>query len=111
METQVEEKGYNGWKNYETWAVKLWLDNDRASYEYTREMVDYARTHADDHPNVNSGIWSVEEAVRFSLADQLRQEVEENMPDLGASMYADLLNASMSEVDWDEIAENILSES
>ena len=24
---------YNGWTNYETWAVKLWMDNEEGSYE------------------------------------------------------------------------------
>ena len=24
----AEKKTYNGWTNYETWNVKLWLDND-----------------------------------------------------------------------------------
>ncbi len=29
-----DEKGYNGWSNYETWNVKLWMDNDEGSYNY-----------------------------------------------------------------------------
>ena len=26
------DKTYNGWSTYETWAVALWLDNERSSY-------------------------------------------------------------------------------
>ena len=26
------EKGYNGWKNYETWNVALWIGNDEKLY-------------------------------------------------------------------------------
>jgi hypothetical protein len=29
---------YNGWTNYETWAIALWIDNDRASYDYWRDI-------------------------------------------------------------------------
>ena len=25
---------YNGWTNYETWNVALWMDNDETSYQY-----------------------------------------------------------------------------
>ena len=36
---------YNGWKNYETWNVALWIGNDEGIY---RAAVDYMR-------NVNKG--------------------------------------------------------
>lgn len=26
----------NGWKNYETWNVALWIDNDRGFYDVAR---------------------------------------------------------------------------
>lgn len=29
---------YNGWSNYETWNVKLWIDNEEGSYDYWREQ-------------------------------------------------------------------------
>jgi hypothetical protein len=30
---------YNGWSNYETWNVALWLDNEQGTYNMTREVV------------------------------------------------------------------------
>jgi hypothetical protein len=33
---------YNGWKNYATWNVALWLSNDEALYKVARRCVRYA---------------------------------------------------------------------
>lgn len=30
------EQGYNGWANYETWNVALWIGNDEGLYEIAR---------------------------------------------------------------------------
>ena len=32
---------YNGYKNYETWNVALWLQNDEGLYEFSKSMPDY----------------------------------------------------------------------
>lgn len=32
---------YNGWTNYETWNVALWMDNDESSYQYALIAKDY----------------------------------------------------------------------
>lgn len=29
---------YNGWKNYETWNVALWIGSDEGLYSIAREM-------------------------------------------------------------------------
>ena len=32
---------YNGWENYETWNVALWINNDQGLYNIAREAGDY----------------------------------------------------------------------
>lgn len=33
---------YNGWKNWETWNVALWIGNDEGLYNIARRCRDYA---------------------------------------------------------------------
>jgi hypothetical protein len=39
---------YNGWKNYETWNVALFLDNDEGTYLAVREYVRSTLNSTDD---------------------------------------------------------------
>lgn len=98
---------YNGWKNYETWNVALWIGNEPGTYEAAREMTQAAYDATDED---QTHAERLEEAAS-DLSRQIQEWVESEMlPDLGACMASDLLNAAMSEVDWYEIAENWLSE-
>ena len=36
-----QDTEYNGWTNYETWNVGLWLGNDQGLYEMARRAFDY----------------------------------------------------------------------
>lgn len=98
----MEERKYNGWTNYETWCVNLWLSNDEGSYETCRELVESAldSSETDDNGDV------IHDRDRIHLAaDSLQEFVKELAPDLGPSMFSDMLNSALSEVDWQEIAE------
>ena len=35
-QTQMTTETYNGWANYETWNVALWLGNDEGMYDLAR---------------------------------------------------------------------------
>ena len=101
---------YNGWTNYESWAVHLWLTNEQGSYFYWQEQ---ARSRIDDAPHsrqVRDGIWTADRAALFMLADQLREEIENEAPNGAASVYSDLLTSALSEVNWSEIAQAIIDE-
>ena len=41
FQTDLTDKGYNGWSNYETWNVSLWIQNDEGLYNACRRMSDY----------------------------------------------------------------------
>ena len=38
----MNNKRYNGWANYETWNVALWIGNDEGLYNIARGERDYA---------------------------------------------------------------------
>ena len=110
-----ETKTYNGWSNYETWNVKLWIDNEQGDYEYwrevTRECMEEASTGSSSYAKLTGReIFTREERAVLELERRLKDEIEENAPDLGASMWADLMNAALSEVNWHEIAKAMVDD-
>ena len=109
---------YNGWTNYETWCVHLWLTNDSGSYCY---WSDQATVHLNDSARcaqVMSGTWTREDAARYSLASELKESFEQYHPFHGdhleklrrPDVFTDLLDAAISEVNWDEVASSFLDD-
>ena len=102
----TEQKTYNGWTNYETWAVALWIDNEEGSYNYWREVCQELLD--------NSTCETLEERrsdAASDVAQRLKDEIEEGNPLSGkASLYSDLLQAAISETNWYEIAKNWLDD-
>lgn len=96
----MNDKEYNGWNNYETWLTALWIDNDYSSYQYRCELLEQVKAeHQDKHKRENC------------LASNLRDWIESQNPITeSSSLFTDLINSALSEVDWQEIAENFLSE-
>ena len=80
---------YNGWTNYETWNIALWLGNDRQLHEAAIAVA-------------KSTLKNVEKA------DRIRQwfELEAEKTVSPSSWQTDLLGHALSRVNWDEIVEN-----
>jgi hypothetical protein len=102
---------YNGWTNYETWLVNLWMDNE----ENTQAAVtDMARQALAD--NTESEINEAGEDVATTdkdqaisdLANQLEAMHDDALADIMGviGVFKDLLQGSLGRVDWREIAES-----
>ena len=87
----MTKQEYNGWTNYETWNYKLWLDNNQATYDAVRTL---AKKYND----------------AYELSIELSKVAHDNAPLLEASFYSDVLNASIREVNFFEIAKSYLEE-
>ncbi len=96
---------YNGWTNYETWAVNLWMSNDQGSDFYWNETAQEVYNDADTDKS-----FTREERATLNLSDRLKDEHEQSQPELGATLWTDLLGAAMSEVNWYEIAEHYIAD-
>jgi hypothetical protein len=114
----MPDETYNGWTNYETWGVALVLDNDHGTYDYVRERVAEIRADAAAYAaDVLNGIWSLESAIRFGVADFLKdytQELcgigdEEYVPE-PSLMARQLLGGAIDRVDFESIADHYLSD-
>ena len=78
-QTQFTDTDYNGWTNYETWNVGLWLGNDEGLYEVARRALDF------DHliEMLNSyGSEFTGDGVRWDDPSVNRVEIEEMLEEL-----------------------------
>ena len=103
----MERTTYNGWTNYETWLVNLWMSNDAGSDDYYRETAQEIYDDAEEEARADgTALFTREEVATRLLADRLKDEHEERQSELTGvtGLFADLLNAALSEVDWYEIA-------
>jgi hypothetical protein len=95
---------YNGWGNYPTWCVNLWLSNEESLYNEARELV----SAPVDLLGSESSLVYVEpdRRRRIAAAERLKSWVRDDLaPDLGASFAADLLGYALDDVDWFELAD------
>lgn len=106
----MTEETYNGWTNRETWALNLWLTNDRGLYEATRERVRDAveAYEPGEYGPPTAPDYYVGEAVR-AFWDEITDPEEDLLPakDI-VSMLRDV--GSEYRVNWDEIGAYWLSD-
>jgi hypothetical protein len=83
---------YNGWCNYETWLVHLWLSNDQIVYDALRAEALEADT-----------LYDAKKLIEHWVENELEQFLEGRE----AGMFVDLLRGALSEVNWYEIARHV----
>ena len=93
----MQKLEYNGWYNYETWNLKLWLDNDKGTYN----------TVQDKAKSLIKKYKGFDDEAETNFATWLKEYTLENMPELKPSFYSDVLSASIREVNFHEIAKHI----
>jgi hypothetical protein len=77
---------YNGWPNYETWVVHLWLSNDQGTEQTMHDLV-------------------TEASSCYAAGDTIQMWVEEQCPLAEqASVFVDLLGHALGRVEWAEVA-------
>lgn len=81
----MENEKYNGWTNYDTWLVVLWLNNDESNY---RRL---------EHLKNGIGSKKLEDLTNIELYEKLK-----------TFNYGDKIN--WNNVNIDEIRESILEE-
>lgn len=72
---------YNGWKNYETWVVNMWLNNEELSYYLLEEL-------------------KIEPLGTTEKAERLEAVVRELYAYERYGIVADLVNTAFGRVDW-----------
>lgn len=92
--TIERDETYNGWKNYETWNVVLWLQNEEHSYQRGREIVKAA-------PSQHQAELDMAEYVEeYAFSDVV------NGPEAPlAGLASDLIGHSLTRVDWQSVVE------
>jgi hypothetical protein len=109
----VNNTKYNGWTNYETWCVNLWMSNDAGSDEYFNEMAQEVYDESEEELRADDTVLftRVEVATRV-LSDRLKDSFEEQQAELTGvtGVFVDLLNAALGEVNWYEIAEHYIED-
>jgi hypothetical protein len=98
----MEIQEHNGWSNRETWATKLWVDNDQGLYYYAKDM---AGGYHDDKRGLADALeeWITE---LLDMEQVFTAPVEQRKALI--SMASDI--GSLYRVNWYEIAESLLSE-
>jgi hypothetical protein len=105
---------YQGWTNYETWVVNLWLDNDEGVHDYWLEQAQECWNEATP-TSYSTREEEATELLAHAIKDHHTDTVTEGCgvfhPDYGShSVFRDLLDAALTEVNWREIARHFIEE-
>ena len=97
----TQEKTYNGWKNYETWNIMLWVNNDEGISTMIEHSIFCWLRHNVENDNLN-GKDIQEHFVNSVSFDAMREImcIDEAFP---TNQTRDGVRLDDSSIDWDAI--------
>jgi hypothetical protein len=108
-------KEYNGWVNYETWNMNLWLTNDSGFYEVANETIkDIVESESsyEGYSNIDKNdltykvsSWLEEYANAMWMEDFSSCNFNHSYGPLG-----DIATAAWNEIQWHDIAEHLVND-
>jgi hypothetical protein len=89
--------------------VALIIDNDRDASDGAKELARQCIAVAPLHESVQEGIWTIEEARKFLLADHLKDWIEDQIDDLPYETFREgivttFARRAFEQVDWHDLA-------
>lgn len=104
----MENIGYNGWSNYSTWVVGLWLNNEEGSYFYLIEEANRIKKYPE---YFEVGDQKILKSPVVKLGNIIKKMIEEGNPLIqDASLYHDVITHALAFVNYQEIAKGFLEE-
>jgi hypothetical protein len=91
----TDEKGCQGYANYQTYCVHLWITSDDETYKYWANLA-HKLIIEQEHP-------------REHLRDALQAHFKDAAPKL-EEMWSDLMTNTLEEVNWQEIATALMED-
>jgi len=95
---------YNGHANHATWLVSLWLDGNysgEGTYREVRRII---------QDTVATGEYSEGYALTNAVVEGIKEMVEDATTADAEGLAFDLLTSILDDVDWRELAEDLISE-